>query len=84
MLIHIGFHHHVESTRIVVVAPTKSAPVKRNIREAREKKLLIDSTEGRKAKSAIYTNTRQIVLTALAPETISERLQEASHPRGKT
>lgn len=72
--INIGFNNVVLANRIIAVISPESAPVKRMIQEAREKGSVIDATYGRKTKAVIVTDSDKIVLSALLPETISNRI----------
>ncbi|MFH1640220.1 MAG: DUF370 domain-containing protein [Chloroflexota bacterium] len=74
-LIHIGFGNVVAMNRVIAIASPNSAPTKRTIQEGKGKGLLIDMTNGRKTKAVIFTDSGHIVLAALAPETITGRLQ---------
>lgn len=73
-LINIGFGNMVSANRIIAVVSPESAPIKRLIQETREKGLLIDATYGRKTRAVIVTDSEHIVLTAVQPETIGNRL----------
>ena len=57
------------------MASPNSAPTKRTIQEGKNKGLLIDMTNGRRTKAVIFLDSGHIVLAALAPETITGRLQ---------
>ncbi len=74
-LVHIGFGNILAMNRVIAISPPNSAPVKRIIQESRNKGTLIDMTNGRKTKAVIFTDSGHIVLGALAPETITGRLQ---------
>lgn len=74
-LIHIGFGNILAMNRVIAIASPNSAPTKRTIQEARNNGLLIDMTNGRRTKAVIFTDSKHIVLAALAPETITGRLQ---------
>ena len=74
-LINIGFGNMVANNRIVAVISPESAPIKRLIQENRDKGLLIDATYGRKTRSVIFTDSKQIILAAVQPETIANRLK---------
>ena len=74
-LVHIGFGNIVAMNRVIAVASPNSAPIKRTVQEGRNKELLIDMTNGRRTKAVIFTDSGHIILAALAPETISGRLQ---------
>ena len=43
--------------------------------EGKNNGLVIDMTNGRRTKAVIFTDSRHIILAALAPETIASRLQ---------
>ena len=74
-LIHVGFGNVLAMNKVIAIASPNSAPTKRTIQEGKNKGLLIDMTNGRRTKSAIFTDSGHIVLAALAPETITGRLQ---------
>ena len=74
-LVHIGFGNILAMSRVIAISSPNSAPIKRTIQEGRNKGLLIDMTSGRRTKAAIFTDSGHIVLAALAPETITGRLQ---------
>jgi regulator of extracellular matrix RemA (YlzA/DUF370 family) len=76
-LIHIGFGNVLAVNRVIAVASPNSAPTRRIIKEGKNKGLLIDMTNGRKTKAVIFTDSGHIVLAALAPETISNRIQKS-------
>lgn len=74
-MVHIGFGNILAMSRVIAIASPNSAPTKRTIQEARNKGLLIDMTNGRRTKAVIFADSGHIVLAALAPETITGRLQ---------
>ena len=74
-LVHIGFSNIVAMNRVIAIALPNSAPTKRIIQEGKGKGLLIDMTNGRKTKAVIFSDSGHIILSALAPETISGRLR---------
>ena len=74
-LVHIGFNNIVVMNRVIAIASPNSAPTKRTIQEGRNKGLLVDMTNGRRTKAVIITDSGHILLAALAPETITGRLQ---------
>ena len=74
-LVHIGFGNILAMNRVIAIASPNSAPIKRVIQEVRNNGQLIDMTNGRRTKAVIFTDSGHIVLAALAPETITGRLQ---------
>ena len=75
-LINIGFGNMVSASRLVAIISPDSAPIKRLIAEAKEKKMLIDATYGRKTRAVIIMNTGHIVLCASLPETLASRMED--------
>ncbi len=73
-LLNIGFGGTVPADRVVVIVPPTSSPMKRLKDEAREDRRLVDATHGRKTRSVIVMDSNHIVLSAIQPETISQRL----------
>lgn len=72
-LINIGFGNLVAAGRILAVVSPDSAPIKRVIQEARDRGMLIDASYGRKTRSVLLMDTDHVILSAIAPEAISER-----------
>lgn len=66
----------VSANRIIAVIDPDSAPVKRLVTDGRAEGNLIDATYGRKTRSVIIMDTKQIVLASVQPETISARINE--------
>ncbi len=74
-LVHVGFGNVLAMNKVIAIASPNSAPTKRTIQEGKNKGLLIDMTNGRRTKAVIFTDSGHVVLVALAPETITGRLQ---------
>jgi regulator of extracellular matrix RemA (YlzA/DUF370 family) len=72
-LINIGFGNIISANEVIAIVSPESAPIKRNITNAREKNLLIDATYGRKTRAVIITNSNHVILSAIQPETIAHR-----------
>jgi len=75
-LINIGFGNIVSSDRLVAVVSPESAPIKRMIQEARDRSMLIDATYGRRTRAVIIMDSDHIVLSAVQPTTVANRLNE--------
>ena len=73
-LVNIGFGNTVAAARIVSVVSPESAPLKRLIQENRSGDALIDATYGRRTRAIIFTDSKHMVLSALTPETIANRI----------
>ena len=74
-LIHIGFGNVVNTGKIIAIVSPDSAPIKRMVQKAKEEGMAIDATQGRNTKAVLVMENSQIVLSALLPETISNRAQ---------
>jgi regulator of extracellular matrix RemA (YlzA/DUF370 family) len=79
-LVHIGFGSVIAVNRAIAFLSLNQQPIKRLIREVKERGLLIDATHGRKVKTAILFDTGHIILAAVTAETIAHRLTTASLP----
>ncbi len=77
-LVNIGFGNYVNAQKISAVVNPDAAPIKRMVQNAREQQHVVDATQGRRTKSVIVMDTRQIVLSAMQPDTIARRCA-ASH-----
>jgi len=73
-LINIGFGNLVSEERLVAVVSPESAPIKRMVQEARDRGVLIDATYGRKTKAVLVMDNDHLVLSALQPETVANRV----------
>ena len=75
-LINIGFGNIVPAEKVVAIISPESAPIKRVMREADDRGKLINATYGRRTRAVIVMESDHIVLSALQPETISNRLNQ--------
>ena len=73
-LINIGFGNMVSANRLVAIVSPESAPIKRIIQDARENGSLIDATYGRRTRAVIITDSDHIILSAVQPETVANRI----------
>ena len=74
--INIGFGNIINAKKIVSIVSPDAAPVKRMIQEAKDSKMAVDATAGRRTRAVIITDSGHIVLSSLQPETIASRLEE--------
>ena len=65
ILVNLGLGNRVTADRIISIASTESAAVKRIVQEAKANGLLIDATHGRKTMSVIITDSDNVVLSYL-------------------
>ena len=73
--INVGFGNMVAAERIAVLASPDSAPMKRLVQDAKDDGRAIDVTCGRRTRAIIITDSEHVVLSALQPETIANRLE---------
>lgn len=73
-LINIGFGNMVSANRLVAIVSPESAPIKRIIQDAKDRGTLIDATYGRRTRAVLITDSDHVVLSAVQPETVANRL----------
>ena len=73
-LINIGFGNMVSSARLIAIVSPESAPIKRIIQDAKERATLIDATYGRRTRAVLIMDSDHVVLSAIQPETIGNRM----------
>jgi regulator of extracellular matrix RemA (YlzA/DUF370 family) len=73
-LIPIGYGNVVVAQRVVAIIAPDSSPVKRLREEAQGAGKLVDATHGRRTRAILITDSDHVILSALQPETISQRL----------
>ena len=75
-LINIGFGNMVSANRLVAIVSPESAPIKRIVQDAKERGTLIDATYGRRTRAVIITDSDHVILSAVQPETVANRLDD--------
>ncbi|WP_167959320.1 DUF370 domain-containing protein [Anaerosporobacter faecicola] len=73
-LVNIGFGNIINSKKIVAIISPDAAPVKRMVQNAKDNGTAVDATCGRKTRAVIVTDNDHLVLSALLPETIANRV----------
>ena len=73
-LINIGFGNIASASRLVAIVSPESAPIKRIISEARAKDRLIDATYGRRTRAVVIMDSDHVILSAVQPETVANRI----------
>ena len=77
-LVSIGFGSVIHAERLIAILNADSAPIRREVQEAREQGLLIDASYGRKTRSVLIMDSGQVITSAIMPETLTSRVQEYS------
>lgn len=75
-LINIGFGNMVSANRLIAIVSPESAPIKRIIQDAKERGSLIDATYGRRTRAVLIMDSDHVILSAVQPETVANRLNE--------
>lgn len=75
--LNVGHGNLVMVSRIVAILEPGSLPMKRLRDSALEKGLLVDATAGRKVRSILVTNSRHVILSAVTPHALHERMLSA-------
>jgi regulator of extracellular matrix RemA (YlzA/DUF370 family) len=76
-LINIGFGNMVSAGRLIAIVSPESAPIKRIVQDAKEQGGLIDATYGRRTRAVLITDSDHVILSAIQPETIANRLLDS-------
>lgn len=79
MLVNIGYGNVVNMDKVLSIIRADAAPIKRMIQVAKDENLAIDATCGRKTKCVLVMESGHVVLSALLPETIENRVSELPH-----
>lgn len=75
-LINIGFGNMVSASKLIAIVSPESAPIKRIIQDARDRGSLIDATYGRRTRAVIVMDSDHVILSAIQPETVANRVVE--------
>ena len=68
----------ISAGRLIAIVSPDSAPIKRmvQVQEARERGVLIDASYGRRTRAVLVMDNDHLVLSALQPETVANRLED--------
>lgn len=75
-LINIGFGNMVSAAKVIAIVSPESAPIKRIVQDARDKGCLIDATYGRRTRAVIVMDSNHVILSAIQPETVANRVYD--------
>lgn len=76
MLVNVGYGNIVNMEKVVGIIRADAAPIKRMVQVAKDNNMAIDATCGRKTKSILVMDSGHIMLSALLPDTIENRVNE--------
>lgn len=75
-MLNIGFGNSVASERIISIIGPDAAPTRRMVQDARDRKMLVDATSGRRTRAVVIMDSGHVVLSGLQPETLTSRIQD--------
>lgn len=73
-LINVGFGNMISANRAVALVSPDSAPIKRLMREAEDRGMLVNATYGRRTRSVVVMDSKHVILSAITPEKLATRL----------
>lgn len=76
MIINVGTNSFVMVSEIETISPPESAPIKRLVNTAKDENRCIEVTYGKRVKSVIILKSGKIVLSAVLPQTLAQRIAE--------
>ena len=82
-LVNIGFGGLVARERILAVVSPDYSPIKRIIQDVRERGQLVDASYGRKTQAVLVMDSGHVILSALTPETLAQRINGSGEETGE-
>ena len=76
ILVYIIIGNIVSANRLIAIVSPESAPIKRIIQDARDTGKLVDATYGRRTRAVIIMDSEHVILSAVQPETVANRLDD--------
>lgn len=74
-LLNVGYGNVVTRSRVVAVVSSQSAASRRMRKDAEQRGLLVDATQGRRTRSILVLDSGHVVMSAVNPETVAARLE---------
>ena len=78
MFINVGYSNYVPKDKILAITGCNSKPLRTQRQKACENNALIDCTFGRKTLALVYLAGGPIVASAIAAETLKERVEKGA------
>lgn len=72
--VNVGFGNFVTVKKIMAIVSPESAPIRKLIQDAKKENRLINATYGRKTRSVLIMVEDKIILSAVQPETVANRI----------
>ena len=81
--LNVGFGNRVLTSRLVAVLVPGSSPLRRLKQQAKEAGKLGNATHGRKCRSILLMDSGHVILSAVHPNTLCERLETVNCGEGE-
>lgn len=75
-MINVGTNSFVMVSEIETISPPESAPIKRLVNTAKDENRCVEATYGKRVKSVIVLKSGRVVLSAVLPQTLAQRIAE--------
>ena len=75
-LVSLGYYNNVNADKIIAIVSSSASPSKRAVKNAKEKDMLVDATNGNKTSAVIIMESGHVITSALKSETIRKRASE--------
>ena len=75
-LLNIGFGNIVSAERIIAIVSPESAPIKRMVQEAKDNKIVVDATCGRRTRAVLVMDSGHMILSGVQLETVGGRIDK--------
>lgn len=82
-LVSIGFGNMIALDRVISIVSPDSAPIKRLVQEAKDNKMAVDATYGRKTRAVFIMDSGHVVLSAFQPETVVARIDKENFDKNE-
>lgn len=77
-MVNVGTNSFVMVSEIETISPPESAPIKRLVNTAKDDGKCVELTYGKRVKSVIVLKSGKIILSAVLPQTLAQRIAEKS------
>lgn len=77
-MVNVGTNSFVMMSEIESISPPESAPIKRLVNTAKDDGKCVELTYGKRVKSVIVLKSGKIILSAVLPQTLAQRIAEKS------
>lgn len=75
-MVNVGTNSFVMVSEIESISPPESAPIKRLVNTAKDDGKCVELTYGKRVKSVIVLKSGKIILSAVLPQTLAQRIAE--------